>query len=365
MELKGNLCQYFDETSTQGKSAEQSIKSLVEASRIVFGSIVPQPDTVVKVCQSGYKDVDIFTKGSISTIIGKAKSGKTAFTSLIVTAVLKGLVNGEFTRLKSPKNGKVLVFDTEQGEFYASLNVNKIGHQAREHIDNLYYYDLRSHAPNIRLQMIQYAMEEHKSNIDYVLIDGVRDVMYDINSSEEATKTVTELMALSVKYKTHISMILHQNKGDNNARGHIGTECVNKSEIVISVEKTSDGSVVSPEYCRGIEFQPFKVQRNEEGTPFIDSGSVYKSDGKVKKKLEYDDIPHESHIAVLAKVFEKEQAIGYTALFKAIKAEMALIGNKIGDNISKDFLSIYQAKGLIENRSRKYYLLDEQFTKPY
>ena len=35
----------------------------------------------------------------------------------------------------------------------------------------------------------------------------------------------------------HIHTILHQNKGDENARGHIGTELNNKAETVLLVEK--------------------------------------------------------------------------------------------------------------------------------
>mgnify|MGYP007001916110 CR=1 FL=1 len=35
----------------------------------------------------------------------------------------------------------------------------------------------------------------------------------------------------------HIFTVLHENKIDNNVRGHIGTELQNKSETVISVRK--------------------------------------------------------------------------------------------------------------------------------
>ena len=41
--------------------------------------------------------------------------------------------------------------------------------------------------------------------------------------------------------------ILHQNKGDENARGHIGTELNNKAETVLLVEKDKGDADTSRE----------------------------------------------------------------------------------------------------------------------
>ena len=41
----------------------------------------------------------------------------------------------------------------------------------------------------------------------------------------------------------HIHTILHQNKGDENARGHIGTELNNKAETVLLVEKDKSNGI--------------------------------------------------------------------------------------------------------------------------
>ena len=43
----------------------------------------------------------------------------------------------------------------------------------------------------------------------------------------------------------HIHTILHQNKGDENARGHIGTELNNKAETVLLVEKDKNDCDIS------------------------------------------------------------------------------------------------------------------------
>ncbi len=63
---------------------------------------------------------------------------------------------------------------------------------------------------------------------------------------------------------------MHQNKSDFNARGHIGTELVNKAETVISIsvdEKEKELSIVEAQQCRNKEFQPFAFEIDENGLP--------------------------------------------------------------------------------------------------
>ncbi|MDE6649883.1 MAG: mobilization protein, partial [Muribaculaceae bacterium] len=64
--------------------------------------------------------------------------------------------------------------------------------------------------------------------------------------------------------------IIHQNKGDENARGHIGTEINNKSETVLKVEKDNHNesvSTVEAVYIRDITFPSFAFQINSSALP--------------------------------------------------------------------------------------------------
>lgn len=73
----------------------------------------------------------------------------------------------------------------------------------------------------------------------------------------------------------HIHTILHQNKGDENARGHIGTELSNKAETVLQVEKDSknpDISTVKTAHIRAVDFEPFAFRINEEALPELLDG---------------------------------------------------------------------------------------------
>ena len=46
-----------------------------------------------------------------------------------------------------------------------------------------------------------------------VIIDGIRDLMLDINSTSESVEVINKMMEWSSKYDLHIHCVLHLNKG--------------------------------------------------------------------------------------------------------------------------------------------------------
>ena len=84
--------------------------------------------------------------------------------------------------------------------------------------------------------------------------------MHNINNSSEATNLVGDLMQSTDEKNIHIQTVLHLNKGDDNARGHIGTELNNKAGSVLLIAKDTkdaDRRVVSPAVIRSKAFAPF------------------------------------------------------------------------------------------------------------
>ena len=110
----------------------------------------------------------------------------------------------------------------------------------RNHED-LEFLVLRKYTPEERIAIVREAIYRTE-NVGLVIIDGIRDMVYDINSSGESTRVISLLMTWTGERNIHIHTILHQNKGDENARGHIGTELSNKAETVLQVEKDSKES---------------------------------------------------------------------------------------------------------------------------
>ena len=96
---------------------------------------------------------------------------------------------------------------------------------------------------NSWLRLIEYALQTQKG-FGLVIIDGIRDLMLDINNPSESVHIINKLMQWSSRYDLHIHCVLHLNKGDDNVRGHIGTELSNKAELVvmgvIDMRKESD-----------------------------------------------------------------------------------------------------------------------------
>ncbi len=99
--------------------------------------------------------------------------------------------------------------------------------------DDFVFIVLREQTPDKRKQIIGY-MLENMPDVGLLIIDGIRDLMYDINSPSESTDLINLLMRWSSGYNLHIHTVLHLNKGDDNARGHIGTELNNKAETVLT-----------------------------------------------------------------------------------------------------------------------------------
>mgnify|MGYP002244706224 CR=1 FL=1 len=135
---------------------------------------------------------------------------------------------------------KVLYIDTEQSPYHCLKVMKRILRMAGLPDDRdsgyLEFLALRKYTPEQRISIVEQAIY-HSPDIGLVIIDGIRDMVYDINSPGESTRIISKLMQWTDDRQIHIHTILHQNKGDENARGHIGTELNNKAETVLLVEK--------------------------------------------------------------------------------------------------------------------------------
>ncbi len=209
---------------------------------------------------------EIMTVGNISTIIGKAKSKKTFFITMLAAGVI---TNRNFFIRSKLNGGNMVIFDTEQGKYHVWKVARRIQRMVGSWPRNLRIFALRPLSVRERIREIENYIYLHE--IDIVIIDGIRDLVTDINDAEQATDIVGKLMKWSYERELHICTVLHQNKADDNARGHIGTEIVNKSETVILVAKTKadkELAVITSVYTRGEEIREFQF-KIENGLPEV------------------------------------------------------------------------------------------------
>ena len=259
----------------------------------------------------------IGTLGNFSVSTGKAKAKKTFNVCALVAAAL---INGQVLEYRAsfPESKRdILYFDTEQSPYHCQLVMQRIlslaGLPLDQEPEHLKFSHLRAIAdPNQRRALIRYAIY-NSTNLGLVVIDGIRDLMYDINNSAEATNLVGDLMQWTGEKNIHIQTVLHLNKGDDNARGHIGTELNNKAESVLLIAKDTkdaDRSVVSPAVIRSKAFAPFAFKLSEDDgicLPELDTEFAVTN----SPSFSYQELSGEEHRKALQETFKTDTELGY------------------------------------------------------
>lgn len=305
-------------------------------------------------------DIVLGTLGNFSLIIGKAKSRKSFFINIAVSTVLsEDVILNQFKGVLPNEQSTVLYFDTEQGKYHVQLALKRICEQINiSEPTNLQVFGLRSLNPSERLKIIEYAIY-NTPNLGFVIIDGIKDLINSINDEAEATMMSSKLLKWTEEKNIHIITVLHQNKSDNNARGHIGTELINKAETVLSVtknEQDKDISVVEAQQCRNREPEPFAFEINENGLPSLVENFEARTETN-KNKFDVTDLEDFKKYQLLTEIFSKGESFTYSEL--RIQLQLAYKNQyqkKLGDN---------RAKELITDCKNNGWLLQEKQKSPY
>ena len=198
-------------------------------------------------------------------------------------------------------------------------------------------------------------------NLGLVVIDGIRDFLYDINSPSESTDIISKFMQWTDDRQIHIHTVLHQNKNDEHARGHIGTELNNKAETIMQVEVDKEDktiSVVDAMHIRDREFEPFAFRINEEGLPELVEPYLPKEKkiGRPTKEPfdPYKEIPENVHRAVLNATFANGTINNYGDYLERLKEEYGLQGVKLGHNKAVKVATFLGNKRLVIKEGKEY-----------
>lgn len=313
-------------------------------------------------------DCTIATFGNFSASTGKAKSKKTFNISAMVAAAVTNSTVLNYRACLPEGKRNILYFDTEQSKFHCHSVLERIyklsGLSLQEDDPRLMFWGLREYTPKLRIAVIDYALRKY-DEVGLVIIDGLRDLMYDINNGKEATDVMTVLMAWTSVYELHIHTVLHLNKNDNNPRGHIGTELENKAETVLIISKnTMNNSVseVKPMHMRDKEFTTFAFHIDDNKLPVLDSSiSVTVVKSREKSLVSLDN---EVHQEILGKVFEENTPTKYNELVDVVAQAYEAAGYKRGMNGIKGLLKLLMSKGIIVKEENGYTYKSECFEKP-
>lgn len=289
------------------------------------------------------------TLGNFSIITGKPKSGKTYNVSAIAAAALSGkkVLNYEVTL---PPDRKMLLYiDTEQARPHCRTVIRRIYKMAglsKKDNNNLLFCPLREMNDEMRIAFIEKCLKEY-STIGLVIIDGIRDLLKDINSNAESNNVVNKLMEWTAYYDNHIVGVIHQNKNDDNTRGTIGTETNNKSESTMLTSLVINNNTmrfkVSCEMSRSEPFESFFFYLDSNHLPQVDVdyGAIK------KKKTTLNDITASQHKAALDVAFATGSVTSHSSLVQALEQGYKSIGLKRGRTWLVSVQNMMTADGVI------------------
>jgi hypothetical protein len=235
---------------------EDEIKEAVKDAKLDFNKEYDKPIPLIQMIEDHRSYKDVLTTANISTTIGGAKSKKTFFATMLIASLLgykDFAINGNLQGLN------VVLFDTEQALYHVQKISNRLKTMLKGSLNNIEIFALRAYMPEKRAAMIEYYLKQQQGNYSFVIIDGAVDLLYDFNDLKESKQISTKFMEWSANYNCHINTILHTNKDQNYARGHLGSELMNKSETVFRITKEDDNiSSVNCEMSRNAGFKAFQ-----------------------------------------------------------------------------------------------------------
>ena len=264
IESFGNLI--AEELAKAGTDPELIAK--LKKDRITVDKELPPMEFLLKLF-----DVPCCPRGELVAFTGKAKSGKTFVMSMMMAAA--SAAEALAFRRTTFEPLQMLWIDTEQSDQSTQdilrnrlipmviSSPPKLGGARgglKERTDSLaqttppyghpsysggetfpeYLYDIfnvRTESWQERLPLLMAAIDMCRP--DLVILDGVRDLVDDINNGQLAHDVTERLMRVAQQARCCIVCVIHQNKAaeDRTLRGSIGTELTNKAFEVYECEK--------------------------------------------------------------------------------------------------------------------------------
>jgi hypothetical protein len=200
----------------------------------------------------------ICTPGNLTAITAQAKVGKSALVSAMVAAAMRPaeVETDCLTAEGLNAHGKALLyFDTEQSpdDFWHAVNRAKRRAKAESLPDWIHAYtvaDLPAQTGRKALAIALADFAKVHGGIHSVIIDGVADLVLDVNDAEECNGFVAELHGMAIRYDCSIICVIHKNPGSDKTRGHLGSQIERKAETNLSMDKEDQITVIWSEKQR-------------------------------------------------------------------------------------------------------------------
>ena len=153
-------------------------------------------------------------------------------------------------------------------------------------------------------------------------------------------------MKWTAELNIHLITIIHQNKGDNNAKGHLGSIILQKAETVLSVEKDREISNVTATYSRDLDIKPISFSVDDNGLPyFVDYNQ---NSASFDKKIKYArDVSKEVHTSILNEVFRDKKDLKSEDFQRFLIDTLAKYSINIGQTAVREWKTFYERSKMI------------------
>lgn len=296
-----------------------------------------------------YQGVSYRPRGDISVVKAKAKSGKSSFLKIEIAAMISpmGVVNGlsrsyitGTETIREPYN--VLWIDTEQSFASSDKSYRQVLQMAGLSIDrnpaNLKLVNLRMMDSQNRLNNLE--EETTLAAWDVVILDGVKDIVKNINDPIETDNTMARLLQLIQDTKVAFITVIHENPSSDTdkMRGWLGTELGNKAFEVQEVKVNKDTGV----------FTVVNTERREKMIP--DYGFKFNEEDRLEQCLPSEMIEGQGQGQNTISKEEKD----WNQFIKAFEQNYDLSLTK--EEIIKEHLRLGTlTEGTVKNRIKRYF----------
>jgi hypothetical protein len=230
-------------------------------------------------------EVPIFFPRTINTIQGQTGAHKSRFSEYPAATLLNRCKTHsqellDFVQLNGTQDYSVVVVDSERNQheqFPKALQSiqAKAGFNKTDDPEKLYYVSLIDIPREDRFTALNTYLEYLRTVTDdplFVVLDVSTDCIADFNNVESSMKLIDMMNEAINKYDIVFLCLIHENPRSDKARGHFGTELVNKSTTAIQIAFEKDASHNDTDLikirvlkCRNVaKMQPIYVEYCEE-----------------------------------------------------------------------------------------------------
>lgn len=222
--------------------------------------VMPEPTKPIP--RFSVAGVPISTPGNLTSIFAQAKTGK----SSLIAAQIAAAIVAEFViegrdclsvTAAEPAGRALLHIDTEQSTYDHFQLIKRALQRAgiEECPAWLRSFGLAGYGPKELVAVVRILAEEEaaKNGIFAIVIDGIADLVSDVNAADECNALIAELHDIAIRHDCPILCVVHENPAQTTGkqRGHLGSQLERKAETNLRLKKDGETTVVYAEKTRG------------------------------------------------------------------------------------------------------------------